>query len=92
MTDRELLEIIASQVSKLTNVVDEIKATMATKDKFTEIKSEVNSIKAIVIKVENDHGQKLRALLDGYKHNSEKLDRIEAIVTKHEEFISGRLK
>lgn len=100
MTDRELLELIASQVGKLTNRVDtltedmaEIKATLptlATKDELAEVKSEVNSIKAIVVKIENDHGQKLGALFDGYKLNSEKLDRIEAEVSKHEEIILRR--
>ncbi len=113
MTDRELLELIASQVSNLTTQVDglttqvngltkdmnEVKATMATKQELAEIKNnlaevkaETHSIKSIVLKIENDHGQKLGALFDGYKLNSEKLDRIEAEVTKHEEFILKRLR
>ena len=94
MTDRELLELIASQVGgitirvdALTNRVDaltkdmtEVRANMATKD-------ELASVKDTVIRIENDHGQKLGALFDGYKLNSEKLDRIEAEVTRHDELI-----
>ncbi len=83
MTDRELLELIAAQVNSLTKDVDEMKDTMATKQELAEVK-------AIVIKSENDHGQKLGALLDGYKQNSEiledhtlRLERIEEKVTEH---------
>lgn len=102
MTDRDLLELIATQVDKLTSQVDgltrdmvEVKATMATlatKDELAEVKSEVNSIKAIVVRIENDHGQKLGALFDGYKLMSERLDRIEKEVTKHEEIILRRIE
>lgn len=62
-----------------------VKQNMATKD-------ELASVKATVIRIENDHGQKLGALLDGYKLNSEKLDRIEAEVTKHDEIILKQIK
>jgi len=43
-------------------------------------------------RIEVEHGQKLDALFDGYKLNSEKLDRIEAEVSKHEEIIIKRIK
>ena len=121
MTDRELLELIAAQVGKLTVDVDEIKATlptmatkdelaeirstiatkddlaeirstMATKDNLAEVKNDLKFVKETVIRIENDHGQKLGALFDGYKLNSEKLDRIEKEVAKHEEFILKRIK
>ena len=127
VSERELLEIIAVQVGKLTKDVDEIKetittlatkeefaeirSTMATKEEFAEIRStmatkeelaeirstmatkeELEEIKNIVIRIENDHGQKLNALFDGYNLNSEKLDRIEKEVAKHEEFILRRIR
>ena len=92
MTDRDLLELIASQVGVLTadvgnlkNDMAEIKSTLptlATKQELAEVKSEVNSIKAIVVKIENDHGQKLGALLDGYKQNTERMDRHEKMLLK----------
>ncbi|MBT9172672.1 MAG: hypothetical protein DDT21_01058 [Syntrophomonadaceae bacterium] len=86
------MELIATQVGKLTMQVDSltkdmagVKANMATKD-------ELSSVKAIVIKIEHDHGQKLGALFDGQAQNSEKLDRIEAEVSRHEEIILRRIK
>ena len=106
MTDRELLELIASQVGGLTNRVDAlttqmsgltndmtvVKTTMATKDELASVEATVTSVKATVIRIENDHGQKLGALFDGYKLNSEKLDRIEAEVTRHEEIILRKIR
>lgn len=64
MTEQELLELIATQMSNLTIQVNgltkdmnEVKATMATKEELGEIKN-------IVIRIENDHGQKLGVLLN----------------------------
>ncbi len=153
MTDRELLELIATQVGKLTVDVEEIKvllptlatkeelatlatkeelATLATKEELsalatkedltalatkeelatlatkkdlaalaakvelvdlttkeelTGVKSEIDSLKSIVIRIENDHGQKLGALLNGYKQNAERLDRVEAKLAEHDEIL-----
>lgn len=88
----DLLELIAAQVGKLTTQVDglskdvsEIKSilpTLATKQELSELKNEVSSIKSIVVRIENDHGQKIGALLDGYKLLSERLDRHEEIISK----------
>ncbi|HOJ84781.1 MAG: hypothetical protein WBK24_03575 [Dethiobacteria bacterium] len=90
MTDRELLELIANQLGVLTVDVEEIKnilPTLATKQELAEIKSEVDSVKAIVVRIENDHGQKLGALLNGYKLHSERLERLEKDVARHEEIL-----
>lgn len=135
MTDRDLLELIARQVARLTKDVDGIKATMvtkqelkqelaeirgtmatkrelaevkntmatkqdleevkntmATKQDLEEVKSEVSSIKATVIRIENEHGEKLGALLNGYKQNAERLDRVEAKLAEHDEIILKRLR
>jgi len=90
MTDRELLELIANQLGVLTVDVEEIKnilPTLAIKQELAEIKSEVDSVKAIVVRIENDHGQKLGALLNGYKLHSERLERLEKDVARHEEIL-----
>lgn len=58
----------------------------------TELKSEISEVKKTVIRIENDHGKKLEALFDGYKQNSEKLNRIEDEVAKHKEVIIKRIK
>jgi len=79
---------ITSTKEELTGVKGEI---TSTKEELTGVKGEIVSIKEIVLKLENEHGQKLSALFDGYKLNSEKLDRIESEVTKHEEIILRRI-
>ena len=92
-TDRELLELIASQVSNLTTQVGGLTTQVGGLSKdMAEIKPRLTSIENTVVRIENDHGQKLGALFDGYKLNSEKLDRIEAVVAKHEDIIVKRFK
>lgn len=78
-SDRELLELTVSQAGKLTMDMN-------------ELKSEIKDIKKTVVRIENEHGEKLSALFDGYKQNSEKLDRIEEEVSKHEEIIWKRVR
>ena len=95
-TKEELAEIRSTMATK--EELAEIRSTMATKEELAEIRStmatkeELEEIKNIVIRIENDHGQKLNALFDGYNLNSEKLDRIEKEVAKHEEFILRRIR
>ncbi len=92
MTDRELLELIAAQVSKLTTQVEGL--TTHVEGLATQVDiltKDMAGVKDIVIKIENDHGQKLGALLNGYKQNAERLDRIEKEVAKHEEIILRRI-
>ncbi len=79
MTDRELLELVAAQVGQLTQ-------------KAEWVDSEIQEIKKTVIHIENDHGDRLKALFDGYVQNSEKLDRIETEVSRHEEVILRKVK
>ncbi|NMA02250.1 MAG: hypothetical protein GX923_06770 [Clostridia bacterium] len=81
-------------------------ANMATKDDVNGLKGDiirleqrmdslevkVDSLERTVLRIEHDHGEKLSALFDGYEQNSQKLDRIEQEVAKHEEFIIKRVK
>lgn len=99
MTDQELLEIILQKIGDMDSRMLVIESNIATKDGLIDAKAEMTSIRAdvkftkeAVIRIENDHGQKLGALFDGYKLNSEKLDRIESEVKKHEEFILKRIR
>ncbi len=86
MTDRELLELIASQVGVLTKDMTEVKGRLAgVENHLTGVEDRLTGVEGAVVKIEIDHGQKLGALFDGQKLNSEKLDRIEAEVTKHGE-------
>ncbi len=85
MTDRDLLELIASQVSHLTTRVDGL-----TRD-MVDVKADLRFTKEAVIRIENDHGLKLGALLNGYKQNEERLDRVEAKLAEHDEILMKRL-
>ena len=60
--------------------------------KVDNLGNEVNETKNKVIIIEQEHGKKLDALFDGYKQNSDKLDRIEEEVSRHEEIIPRRIK
>ena len=62
------------------------------KVELTGVKQELTEVKQRVINIENNHGKKLSALFDGYKQNSDKLDRIQEEVSKHEEIILRRVK
>ena len=60
--------------------------------KVDNLGNEVKETKNKVIIIEQEHGKKLDALFDGYKQNSDKLDRIEEEVSRHEEIILRRIK
>lgn len=100
MNDRELLELIATQVGALTKDVSEIKEKQDkieselgnVKSELGNVKNELSSVKRITLDMEQTHGQKLTALFDGYKQNADKLDRIETEVSRHEEVIIRRIK
>lgn len=97
MTDRELLELIAAQVGGLTKQVDGItkqvggltKDVSGLKEGQEGLKKEVRKTNIVI---ENDIKPKIDALFDGYKQNSEKLEKIEEEVSKHEEIILRRVR
>lgn len=100
MTDRELLELIAAQVgiittdvSNLTTDVSSLKIDVSElKESQKKVEDELSIVKRIAIDMEEDHGKKLTLLLDGYRQNADKLDRVEKEVSKHEEIILRRVK
>jgi len=79
MSDRELLEFIAAQVGKLTNNITDFKNETA--QNFKEVNLKLDSLEKRVIVMENDHGSKLNALLDGYKQLAEGLEDINKDIT-----------
>lgn len=96
-SDRELLELVLAQVSKLTIDIDGMKSEMRERfnqvdERFNQIEQRIDKVEKTVVKIEHEHGEKLSALFDGYKQNSDKLDRIEAEVSKHEEVILRRMR
>lgn len=61
-------------------------------ERMDSLDERMGSLENTVLKIEQEHGDKLDALFDGYKQNSEKLDRIDEEVSKHGEFILRRVK
>ena len=57
--------------------------------RFDKLENEVTKTNMII---EHDIQPKIKILFEGYKLNSEKLDRIEKEVSKHEEIILRRVK
>lgn len=91
--ENEIFELVTKMYSEFSKKFESIDNRFESMDsRFESIESELKSIKKTVLNIKQDHGNKLEALFDGYKQNSEKLDRIEKEVTKHEEFIMKRVK
>ena len=64
--------------------------------RFDNMENDIKGLKTDVVKInskiEHDLMPKITVLFDGYKQNSEKLDRIEKEVSKHDEIILRRVK
>ena len=80
------MDTLATQVGTLDKKVDRLDIKVDRLDK------KVDNLQTIVVKIENEHGQKLDALFDGYTLNSEKLDRVEKAVARHEEAALTKVK
>ncbi len=91
----EMKEDLTSVKEDLTLVkgdLTSVKEDLASvKGDLASVKEEVETINNTVIRIELEHGERLSALFDGYKQNSDKLDRIEKEVTKHDDFILKRV-
>ena len=65
-------------------------------NRLDNVESDLADVKKRVVKIEvkleQDIEPKMEALFDGYKQNSDKLDRIEKEVSKQEEVILRRIK
>ncbi|MBZ4647023.1 MAG: hypothetical protein JG777_2512 [Clostridia bacterium] len=111
MTDRELLELIAVQVSKVTSDLDELKRGQGNLEegqrkleegqrkleegqrKLEEGQRKLEERqKKLEMIMEQEIKPKIEALFDGWKQNSEQLERIEKEVSRHEEIILRRIK
>lgn len=86
----EAIESIAIQTETILGKFDVLESM------FEGLEKEITKTKETVAKIENEHGQKLSALFDGYtqifktlNEHGEKLDRIEKKVSKHEVIIKG---
>lgn len=77
---------------KVFDLMEKMYAEM--KQQFEEVNKKLDekADKTDIVKLENDLVPKIEALFDGYKQNTEKLDRIEKEVSKQEEIIMRRVK
>lgn len=78
MTDRELLELVVAQVGKLTIGVDNISKEISLFKADTN--ERLNKIDNLLMTIENEHGSKINALLDGYKQLAEVQEEIRSDV------------
>ena len=106
ISDSRQIDIIANQVGKLTTemqqgfkdmdarfeVMDERFNDMDARFEQIDEKLDKKADKLDIVRMENEIFPKLEALFDGYQQNSDKLDRIEAQVAKHEEIILRRVR
>ncbi len=94
ITNEQLFEIITKMYSDLDGTISNMNKEM--QEGFKEVNSRVdsleNEVKKTNIKIDHEIMPKIDALFDGYKQNSEKLDRIEEGVSRHEEIILRRIK
>ncbi|MDD4564581.1 MAG: hypothetical protein PHE79_03780 [Eubacteriales bacterium] len=90
MTDRELLERIAVDVSVLKTDVEGLKITTAKIE--TTLENEIKPKLDRVAKDVDEIKPKIEVLFDGHFQNADKLDRIEKQVSHHEEFIMKRVR
>ena len=107
MNDRELLESIAAQVGSLTQEVGGLKKGLINLEKKVDavdskvdaidkkvdvLDKRVDAIDRTVIRMENDNNIHHTALFDGWKQNTQQLERIENEVSKQDEIIMRRIK
>ncbi len=84
---------LSEKIGDLNGKVENIEGKLGSMEgRLGNIEAEVADLKKVVLRLETDHGNKLDALFDGYKQNSDRLDRIEAQVSRQEEFIIKRVK
>ena len=65
MTDRELLELIAKKVNGLDQKVDGLDQKVdGLEQDIKTLKDDMGQVKGALVRIENDHGDKLKALFD----------------------------
>ena len=77
---------------KVFDLMEKMYAEMKQQFELVNKKLDEKADKTDIVKLENDLAPKIEALFDGYKQNTEKLDRIEKEVSKQEEIIMRRVK
>ena len=101
MESDKTFELMTKMYAEMTSKMDKMYSEMQdgfkkTNTDISDIKFDLNTLKSdlkkIGVKIDGDITPKIEALFDGYKQNSEQLNRIEQEVSKHEEVILKRVK
>ncbi len=85
-SEEKVLELMGKMYAEMTE------GFKAVNERLDKVENEVKDIKKTVLTIEQDHGEKLSALFDGQIQNTARLERIEAEVVKHDEFILKRVR
>lgn len=87
------VDALDNKVDGLDNKVDGLDQKVGSLDsRLGSLEDKVDRIDYSVIKIEKEHGEKLTALFDGYKQNSDKLNHIQKEVSRQEEIILRKVK
>ena len=93
MEDEKLFELMTKMYSEMQEGFKQVNNRIDKVDgRIDKVDERIDKLEKTTTKMEQEHGQKLDALFDGYKQNSEQLNRIEDEVAKHEEVILRRVK
>lgn len=74
LRDRESIELIATQTEHLTASFDRLETEVGgLKTRFDGLETGVKSIKEIIVRIENEQGNKINVLFDAHLQNKDKI-------------------
>lgn len=93
LENEKLFELMEKMYADLKGGMDNMYTEMLNIKKDVKSNSnKIDNIEKTVLRIEQEHGQKLETLFDGYIQNAQKIDKIEKEVSKQEEVILTRIK
>ncbi len=93
VSNDKMFELMTQMYSEMQNGFKNIENRFeGIEGRLESVEGRLESVENTLFRIEQDHGNKLEALFDGYKQNAEKLNRIEIEVIKHEKFILKMMK
>ena len=72
MENEKLFEFMEKMYGELQQIKEVISVNT---EKIDDNIEKTDAVSKVVVRIESDHGKKLEALFDGYKLNTEKLDK-----------------
>jgi archaellum component FlaC len=95
--ENEVLDTITAMYAEMQKGFSEVNGRFNKVDerfdkidkRFDKVDERIDRLEKTVHKIEHEHGEKLSALFDGYKQNSQKLDILNGKVDKLQIEVSG---